>query len=634
MSVWTKVLNSIPLQYFKFILLAVIIFHLGFTSAYAQVSSIEQAEAQLKNQFGLEKLKVLNEITLHYYPINVRKALRYGKQAVSIGENIFDDSNTNIDRNEAHHLVRAYLQLGKVHYSRENYFESKENLLAAQALSARIKSEIYSDEIEMNLKEIDALDAAGKVKQNFFSKTLGDLNVGEVIGDASKDIAIETEIKLGQSKEKNNAYQDAIDHYEKAINLLKNRGKSERIKELQLKIAVLLDKLDQHEKAQEFLSEAITEIESGRAEVLANPPRDTLRALEQIDIRPNAAAIRTEQKNLKDLADSYAREKNFEKSLVYYKLYEDLTQKVEADSLKAVAIRQQNDQEILLLKQQKNIADLSVEAAELEKDRQIRLRNTSILIGLLILLGTLLTLFFYFAKRREHKKLTIAYRDLDKTKGKLVGAEQRIVKLLRQQVSGDVAQELLMNSFDKPGERLFVCIMFLDIRDFTPMAEKLSPEELIRYQNDVFGFMIDVVQQHQGNINQLLGDGFMATFGAPVSHGNDCQNAFLAAKEILKEVKERSDAGVIPKTKIGIGLHAGFVVTGNVGNEARKQYSVTGNSVIIASRVEQLNKEYKTRLIITEEVYQKLDKPLQLDQPFLEVEIKGRSNPVRILKIA
>jgi adenylate cyclase len=71
-----------------------------------------------------------------------------------------------------------------------------------------------------------------------------------------------------------------------------------------------------------------------------------------------------------------------------------------------------------------------------------------------------------------------------------------------------------------------------------------------------------------------------------------------------------------------------------VGNESRKQYSVTGNPVIIASRVEQLNKEYKSQLIITEEVYDKLDKPLKLTQPFLEVEVKGRTHPVRILKIA
>jgi adenylate cyclase len=211
---------------------------------------------------------------------------------------------------------------------------------------------------------------------------------------------------------------------------------------------------------------------------------------------------------------------------------------------------------------------------------------------------------------------------------------KRSSSLLSQHVSGDVARQLLMNNTDKPGERCFVCIMFLDIRDFTPMAEKLSPEEIIEYQNNVFGFMIDIVQQHNGTINQLLGDGFMATFGAPVSKGNDCQNAFEASQVILSELKDRSQAGLIPKTRVGIGLHAGHVVTGNVGNEQRKQYSVTGNPVIIASRVEQLNKTYKSQMIITEEVFHKLDQPVNLKQPFLEVEVKGRSNPVKILKIA
>lgn len=212
------------------------------------------------------------------------------------------------------------------------------------------------------------------------------------------------------------------------------------------------------------------------------------------------------------------------------------------DSLIAAAETKQRENELILLKQQKQIADLNLAALEKEREKQVRLRNTFILVTLLILLSALVTLYFYVTKRREHKKLAIAYRDLDSTKNKLEGAEKKIVKLLSQQVSGDVAMELLMNNANKPCGRCFVCIMFLDIRDFTPMAEKLSPEEIIDYQNNVFGFMIDIVQKHHGNINQLLGDGFMATFGAPVSHGNDCQNAFLAAKEILHEVKERNEA--------------------------------------------------------------------------------------------
>ncbi len=210
--------------------------------------------------------------------------------------------------------------------------------------------------------------------------------------------------------------------------------------------------------------------------------------------------------------------------------------------------------------------------------------------------------------------------------------KNEVIDLFGQQISPQIADSIIKNRNELSGTRKKVCIMFLDIRDFTVMAEKLSPEELIAYQNKVFGFMIDTVQEHHGNINQLLGDGFMATFGAPVSHGNDCQNAFSAAQQILTELKERIEAQIVPKTKIGIGLHAGSVVTGNVGSESRKQYSVTGNPVIIASRVEQLNKVFKTQLIITEEVSKHLEERPLPNESFLNVDIKGRTEPIKILK--
>ena len=146
--------------------------------------------------------------------------------------------------------------------------------------------------------------------------------------------------------------------------------------------------------------------------------------------------------------------------------------------------------------------------------------------------------------------------------------------------------------------------------------------------------MIDIIVKHHGTVNQLLGDGFMATFGAPVSRGNDCQNAYDAAHEILAELAKKIEANRIPPTRIGIGLHAGYVVTGNVGTEKRKQYSVTGNPVIIASRIEQLNKTYQSQFILTEEVYEQLDNPKELKPAFFDVKVKGRKQPVRILTVS
>ena len=196
-----------------------------------------------------------------------------------------------------------------------------------------------------------------------------------------------------------------------------------------------------------------------------------------------------------------------------------------------------------------------------------------------------------------------------------------------------MADELLASGDDKKIERRFVCIMFLDIRDFTPFAEKRKPEEIIEYQNLVFAFMIDTVNHYGGIINQIMGDGLMATFGAPVSSENDCLQAFQAAKDIVVKLNAKIGSGEIPETKIGIGLHAGFVVTGNVGTKDRKQYSITGNTVILASRIEQLNKEFGSTLIISKEVYDELPADNQEDVTFSSVKVKGRSEPMEIAVI-
>ena len=175
--------------------------------------------------------------------------------------------------------------------------------------------------------------------------------------------------------------------------------------------------------------------------------------------------------------------------------------------------------------------------------------------------------------------------------------------------------------------------MFLDIRDFTPYAADKEPDEIIQYQNDVFGFMIDIISKNHGIINQFMGDGFMATFGAPASSGNDCQNAVNASLRIIDQLKKKLDNDELPKTRIGIGLHAGYIVTGNVGTTERKQYSITGNTVILASRIEQLNKDYQSDILISREVLDKVDIVNLKVQNLGKVKIKGRLEPMEILRL-
>jgi len=210
---------------------------------------------------------------------------------------------------------------------------------------------------------------------------------------------------------------------------------------------------------------------------------------------------------------------------------------------------------------------------------------------------------------------------------------ERIISAFGQQVSPEVVEALLEQGGEIASRRSFVCVMFMDIRDFTRLVEHRPPEEIVAIQNAVFGAAIAVVNRHRGIINQFLGDGFMATFGAPLATGEDCGNAVAAARELVAHVKALSEAGKIPPTRIGVGLHAGEAVTGNVGTAVRKQYSITGEVVVLASRIEQLNKDYGSQILISGEVLRAAAGQASGAVPLGPVRVKGREEPIEIYRL-
>lgn len=207
-----------------------------------------------------------------------------------------------------------------------------------------------------------------------------------------------------------------------------------------------------------------------------------------------------------------------------------------------------------------------------------------------------------------------------------------IQKLFGQQISREIVDELVENHYEVQSRTRFAVIMFIDIRNFSIFAQNKSPEEIIAYQNNVFSFMIEIINKHKGIVNQIMGDGLMAIFGAPIEHKNDCQSAVNASLEIYKELKRRNEKGLLPETIIRIGINAGEVVTGNVGTSERKQYSVTGQPVIIAARLEQINKELNSVILISDEVYKRVvleNEPINHD----DIAIKGVPNPITVYQI-
>ena len=235
-----------------------------------------------------------------------------------------------------------------------------------------------------------------------------------------------------------------------------------------------------------------------------------------------------------------------------------------------------------------------------------------------------------FVAHQLKRRVGNAYRSLQE--------RQRVLSAFGQQVSPAIVEELLKAGPEIASKRTFVCVMFMDIRDFTQLVEKKPPEEIVAFQNVVFGEAIEVVNRHHGIINQFLGDGFMATFGAPLATGRDSVNALAAARELVAGIRELSESGRIAPIRIGIGLHAGEAVTGNIGSLLRKQYSITGNVVILASRIEQLNKEYGSQILASREVLAAAGEPeggaLHRATPLGPVHVKGREEPIEIYRLA
>ncbi|MBD0376697.1 MAG: adenylate/guanylate cyclase domain-containing protein [Flavisolibacter sp.] len=223
----------------------------------------------------------------------------------------------------------------------------------------------------------------------------------------------------------------------------------------------------------------------------------------------------------------------------------------------------------------------------------------------------------------EIKKRINAFLKLDR-------AKRNIEMSFGQQVSKEVA-EALMKQGDQ-ARKLEASIMVVDIRNFSGFAAHHTADEILEYQNKIFSPLIDIVQHCGGTVHQILGDGIMVVFGAPVASPVHTVQAVQSALQIRSAVHKLVQSRKIPPTRIGIGIHCGEVLTGNIGNEQRKQYSISGTPVIVAFRVEQLNKKLNTEILVTETVKTKTDS-LTAMIPMGEHYLKGFETPFKIYNI-
>lgn len=210
----------------------------------------------------------------------------------------------------------------------------------------------------------------------------------------------------------------------------------------------------------------------------------------------------------------------------------------------------------------------------------------------------------------------------------------RILGVFGRHVSPEVAERLVAEQDESKSELREVCVMFLDIRDFTAFAEKRSAQEVVSYLNTIFDATVQAVVDHRGIVNKFLGDGFMAVFGVEEDLPDACIHAMKAGLDAIDRVAELARAKKVPATRVGLALHAGRAVVGNIGSATRKEYTVIGDVVNVASRVEALNKELGSQLLVTEEVWRgagRRDEPPMARAP---LRVRGRETPVRIFQLA
>jgi adenylate cyclase len=249
------------------------------------------------------------------------------------------------------------------------------------------------------------------------------------------------------------------------------------------------------------------------------------------------------------------------------------------------------------------------------------------------------------AVRQGHLEVQVPLRRADEF-GALIGEFNHMVKELREKerlrqsfgahVGRIAAEEILTRDPGLGGTEQIVTVMFVDIRSFTARSAYLSPTKAVGLLNEFLRVMVKTVEgEHGGMINKFLGDGFMALFGIGKSNANHADDAVAAARSIQRNLgqlnADRSARGE-EAIHIGIGINTGPAIVGSIGSPERMEFTVIGNTVNVASRVEALNKTLGTSLLLTKETRAALQKGVELRE-LPSQTVKGVDQPVAIYTI-
>lgn len=211
-------------------------------------------------------------------------------------------------------------------------------------------------------------------------------------------------------------------------------------------------------------------------------------------------------------------------------------------------------------------------------------------------------------------------------------ARDRVTNLFGQHVSPQVVERLMAAGTSATGDVRRVAVMFVDFRGFTAGAQSRTPTEVVERLDGAFAVLVDILDRQGGIVNKFLGDGFLALFGAPLEAADAAHRAVAAGREMLIAM-DRINAQTSWPLRIGIGIHFGEVVAGNIGSPRRKEYTVIGDTVNFASRLEALNKEFGSQLLISASVREALGDDGDDAVALGEVEVRGYEQPVAVFQL-
>ncbi len=216
-------------------------------------------------------------------------------------------------------------------------------------------------------------------------------------------------------------------------------------------------------------------------------------------------------------------------------------------------------------------------------------------------------------------------------------SKEKVKSAMGKYMSQDVMKSVIKNidNLGLGGKRSVVTVLFADIRGFTSMSEQMSAQQVSEILNEYFTEMEPIITSCNGVINKFIGDAVMAIFGEPIQDKNHAKNAVICAWKMLQKVKElhkKWDAEGKPKIEIGVGINTGEVFVGNIGSVNRMEYTVIGDTVNLASRLESYNKIYKTKLLISPSTYEEVKGFTDVIK-ISDVQIRGKANKMDIYEV-